>query len=86
MLRAEIEALRSGTDSETVQKITALESTIETLESSHDRLSQAHESEKRKTVEVQNESKEKVECLLREQNAQVNSITYPEPVLISISY
>jgi len=74
VLRAEIESLRSGTDLESAQKIRSLESTIETLENSHDQLSQSLESEKRKTQDAIREMVLKMEGLSRDHESKVGRV------------
>ena len=52
-LRAEVEASRMGTDSETSQKVKLLESNIESLEASHEELSRALERQKSSAVDAE---------------------------------
>ena len=77
-MRAEIEALRSGTDSESMQKIQSLESTIESLEGSQEQLSRALENEKRRARDAVLGMEQKIENLLREQETKVLFIYFDQ--------
>jgi homeobox protein cut-like len=60
-----------------LQKIQALESTIEGLETSQEQLSRSLEGEKRKTLEIVREMERKLDALTRDQefkSAEIDSL------------
>jgi homeobox protein cut-like len=76
-LRAELEATRSGTDTETSHKIKALEATIDGLEQSRDQLSRIIEKQKAQQSDSDREHSVRVAELnaeLTAKNSEIDSL------------